>query len=100
MVQGLRIQPGSSHCGAAEMNPTTIQEDEGSIPGLTQWVGDLVLLWLWCRLAAVAPIQPLAWELPCDTGVTLKNEKKKKKSFETMKTNLQLPKQEKEEGIN
>ena len=25
---------------------------------------DLVLLWLWCRLAAAAPIQPLAWEPP------------------------------------
>ena len=24
---------------------------------------DLVLLWLWCRPAAVAPIRPLAWEL-------------------------------------
>ena len=24
---------------------------------------DLVLLWLWCGLAAVAPIGPLAWEL-------------------------------------
>ena len=26
------------------------------------------LLWLWCRLTAAAPIQPLAWELPYDTG--------------------------------
>ena len=26
---------------------------------------DLTLLWLWCRLAAVAPIRPLAWEPPC-----------------------------------
>ena len=33
-----------------------------SIAGLDQWVTDMVLLWLWCRPAAAAPIRPLAWE--------------------------------------
>ena len=39
---------------------------------------DLLLLWLWRRLAAVAPIQPLVWEPPDAAGVTLKRKKKKK----------------------
>ena len=33
---------------------------------------DLALLWLWCRPAAVAPIRPLAWELPYTVGAALK----------------------------
>ena len=38
---------------------------------------DLALLWLWCRLAAEAPIGPLAWEYA--VGSALKSKKKKKK---------------------
>ena len=33
---------------------------------------DLVFLWLQCRSAATALIQPLAWELPYATGMALK----------------------------
>ena len=36
---------------------------------------DLVLLWLWYRLAATAAVQPLAWELPDTVGVALKRQK-------------------------
>ena len=39
-----------------------------------------VLLWLWWRLAAAAPIQPLAWEFPYDAGAALKKGQKKKKN--------------------
>jgi len=43
-------------------------------------VVDLALLWLWCRPAAVALIQPLAWESPyAAAGVAIKSPKKQKK---------------------
>ena len=50
-----------------------------------------MLLWLWCRPAAAAPVQPLAWEPPCATGVALKKKSAKKKKkieneTETMST--------------
>ena len=45
---------------------------------------DLVLLWLWCGLAAVAPIRLLAWELPYSAGVALKSQKKKKKEEDSI----------------
>ena len=40
-----------------------------------------MLLWLWCRPAATAPIQPLAWEPPCAAGVALEKTKKRLNSL-------------------
>ena len=57
-------------------NPTGIHEDVDLIPSLAQWFKDPMLLWLWLRLAAVAPIRPLAWESPYAAGVGLKKKKK------------------------
>ena len=80
------------HCGSVEMNPTNIHEDARLMLGLSQWVKDQVLprtelqgrlqihlgpllLWLWCRPAAVAPVRPLGWELPYVTGAAIKRKK-------------------------
>ena len=67
------------------MNLTSNHEDAGLISAGSCGVvcrcgSDPELLWLWHRLVAIAPIRPLAWELPYALGVALKSKKKKKKS--------------------
>ena len=66
---------GSSCHGTAETNPTRNPEVAGLIPGLTQWVKDLALLWLCYRLAVVALIWPLAWDPPDAMDAALKSKK-------------------------
>ena len=81
-------------------NLTRIHENVGSIPGLSQCVriwcclscgvghrGGLGPSWLWCRLAAVALIRPLAWEPPYAAGVALKSKNKKKTNKKKQKQN-------------
>ena len=83
-------------------NPTRDHEVAGLVPCLAQWVkgsgiamsygvgcrrgSDPELLWLWCRPAATALIQPLAWEPPYAAGAaqeTAKKTKKKKKKYQS-----------------
>ena len=52
---------------------------------------DPVLLWLWCRPVATAPIHPLAWEPSFVTGVALKRPKKKKKESGSESLKLKCP---------
>ena len=42
---------------------------------------DPALLWLWCRPAASATTEPLAWELPYAVGMALKKTPPKKIFF-------------------
>ena len=46
-----------------------------------RWGSDPELLWLWLWLAAVAPIQPLAQELPYAIHMALKNNFKRKENY-------------------
>ena len=42
---------------------------------------DLVLLWVWHRPAAVAPIRPLAWEPPHAASAALKRPKEENSAY-------------------
>ena len=46
---------------------------------------DPKLLWLWCRPAAVTPIQPLAWKPPCAVGAALQSKNKQTNKQKTQK---------------
>ena len=91
----------SSRCGSVVTNPINIHENVGLIPGLDQWVkgfsvamscsvghrcgSDPALLWLWCRVAADAPIRPLARELQYAASMALKSKSKQKQKPEKKK---------------
>ena len=57
---------------------------------------DLVLLWLWHRPGAVAPIRPLAWEPPYAAG-TAQEIAKRQKQTNKKKTKTKNKKQQKKE---
>ena len=96
-AEGVKNAYGSSHCGLVVTNATSIHEDAGLIPSLTQWIWvsgiavssgvgprhsiDPEMLWLWCTLAATAVIQPMAFRTSRVVGAALKRPKKKKKKY-------------------
>ena len=41
-----------------------------------------MVLWLWRRWAAAAPVQPLVWELPYAAGTALKRERERERERE------------------
>ena len=53
---------------------------------------DLVLLWLWYRQVATAPIQPLTWEFPYAATAALKKKKKKKEKKRKRKKKIKKEK--------
>ena len=57
----------------SEANPTRNLRFQVWSLASAQRVKDLALLWLWCRLAAVALIRPLTWEPPYATAAALKS---------------------------
>ena len=73
------------------MNPTRNRGIAGLIPDLAQWIKDPALLWLWCRPAATALIQPLAWELPYAAGAALKRKKKERERRKGRKEEKETP---------
>ena len=89
---------GNSHCDAVEtirlvsmrMQVRSLALLSGRGSGVAVSCGvrhrcglDPALLGLWRRPAAVAPIQPLAWELPYAVGVALKSKKQKQNKTTT-----------------
>ena len=82
-TQHYKLTIGSSHHGAAEVNPTRNHKVSGLIlASLTENCGlgrrrgsDMTLLCLWCRPAAVALIRPLN-----AVGAALKGQRTEKKN--------------------
>ena len=66
-----------THEDASQVDPWPHSVSQGPGVAVSCGVGrrcssDLVLLWLWCRPAAVALTRPLAWDLPYAVGAALK----------------------------
>ena len=82
VAQWLRIRLGSMRF---QVRSLALLSGLGSGVAVSCGVGcrcgsDPKLLWLWRRLTATAPIQPLAWEPPYATGAALEMAKRQKKN--------------------
>ena len=74
-------------------DPWSCSVDQGPGVAMSYGIGhrhgsDPTFLWLWCRLAAAAPIRLLAWEFPYAMDVALKKKKKKPASSFSYLRNL------------
>ena len=63
---------------AAEMNPASIHDSVGSIPGLAQWVWEshITVAAVWA--SSCSSIRPLAWKPLYAAGAAVQSKKKKK----------------------
>ena len=86
-----RILYGSSRHGSGVKNLTSIHEDVDSIPCLTQWVKDPVLLWLGEGSSCSSDSPPSQGTSICCGWGPKKEKKKKKKQKKNKKVKKKKP---------
>ena len=90
-VVALQVQNLTWSLRGCRLDPWPCSVGEGFGVAMSCGVGrrcglDLALLWLCCRLAAAAPIGPLAWEPPYAAGPQKEKKKKRRRRRRLKKT--------------